>query len=219
MPSLPPSERNLSWPPPSLQPVEMRSNLERWESFDWGRHPDLLKAKPVIVDWYNGLPDSGVLILAGDVGCGKTHIANAIADLFGRWRLSMYEEIELVKKIQATYNGNGSESEESIFKGLFRSELLILDDLGTYHTDSLDWLQNLYIRIFGEFMTVKSRPVLITTNLPMYGDDDGESSPLKDRIGTRAHSRLYEALRGASKGQYVDLFGIADYRSEDFLKG
>lgn len=206
---------NTAWPPPSLAPVNMGSNLEKWESFNWDRHPKLRPAKRVIVDWYNGLPDSGALVLAGDVGCGKTHLANALANLYGRWRISYYEEVELVKKIQATYDDK-TQSEESIIRALFRSDLLILDDLGTYTTKNEGWLLNLYSRIFNDYMTVREKPILITTNLPMFAK--GDNTGLEARIGARSFSRLCDALGGIRSGRYVDLFGVPDFRIERFLK-
>lgn len=199
------------WPPSHLAPVQLGSNLAQWESFDWDRHPKLRPAKRVIVDWYNALPDSGALVLAGDVGCGKTHLVEAIADLYGRWRLSFYEEIALIKHIQATYSNKDS-SEEKIFTDLFRPSLLILDDLGTYATDNVSFLSNVYNRLFNEYLTVMSKPMLITTNLPMFGANGMES-----RIGIRSFSRLCDAMRKVGDGRYIDLFGIADFRAERYL--
>jgi DNA replication protein DnaC len=207
---LPPSPAD--WPPPHLAPVDLGSNLARWESFDWDRHPKLRPAKRIIVDWYNGLPDSRALVLAGDVGCGKTHLADAIADLYGRWRISYYEEIELVKKIQATYSGKGGQSEESIIRNLFRADLFILDDLGTYETKNTSWLSNLYNVIFNDYLTVQSKPILITTNLPMFGE-----GAMAERIGARSFSRLCDALGKLEQGRYIDLFGIEDARVEGYL--
>lgn len=179
--------------------------------FDWDRHPKLRPAKWVIVDWYNKLPDAGALVLAGDVGCGKTHLAEAIADLYGRWRLSFYEEIALIKHIQETYSDQ-SKSEEKIFKDLFRPTLLVLDDLGTYRTDNASFLSNVYNRIFNEYLTVLGKPILITTNLPIFG-----KKGMENRIGVRSFSRLCDALGKLSEGRYIDLFGITDYRIESYL--
>jgi DNA replication protein DnaC len=197
----------------------MGSNLAKWEAFDWDRHPKLRPAKRVIVDWYNGLPDSGALVLAGDVGCGKTHLADAIADLYGRWRIAYYGEVELVKKIQATYSGKG-QSEDSVMRDLFRQDLLILDDLGTYSTSNASWLSNLYNQIFNDCLTVKNKPLLITTNIPMFVfDDDGNeiSGGISDRIGTRSFSRLCDGLGDVELGRYIDLFDIPDFRVKRFL--
>lgn len=192
-------------------PEQLGSNLAKWEMFNWDRHPKLRAAKRVIVDWYNGLPGAGALVLAGDVGCGKTHLAEAVADLYGRWRLSSYEEIALIKHIQETYSAK-DKSEERIFRDLFRPTLLILDDLGTYRTDNTSFLSNVYNRVFNEYLTVMGKPVLITTNLQMFGQ-----SGMENRIGIRSFSRLCDALGKLSEGRYVDLFGIPDFRVESYL--
>lgn len=165
----------------------------------------------MIVDWYNALPDSGALVLAGDVGCGKSHLVEAIGDLYGRWRLSLYEEIELIKHIQATY-GDRTKSEEKVFSDLFRPSLLILDDLGTYETENASFLLNVYNRMFNAYLTVMSKPMLITTNLPMFGGNGMEA-----RIGIRSFSRLCDGLGNVKKGRYIDLFGIPDFRAERYL--
>ncbi len=196
--------------------------MEKWEAFNWDRHPKLRAAKRVIVDWYNGLPDSGALVLAGGVGCGKTHIADALADLFGRWRISYYEEIQMVKEIQATYSEKGV-SEEAVIRDMFRPDLFILDDLGTYQTNNASWLSNLYNRLFNDYLTVKDKPILITTNLPMMsGESEGDKPPagsMAERIGTRSFSRLCDALGELERGRYVDLFGMEDFRIKRFLGG
>ena len=191
--------------------MSLGSNLAKWESFDWDRHPKLRPAKRVIVDWYNGLPDSGALVLAGDVGIGKTHLSDAIADLYGRWRIAYYGEVELVKEVQATY-GKNNQSEEAIMRGILRKDLIILDDLGTYQTQNMAFLDNIYNRIFNDYLYVKSKPVLLTTNLPMFGDGG-----MAERIGTRSFSRLCDALGKLSESRYIDLFGILDFRVESYL--
>lgn len=215
---LPPKSEGYGYDP--LAPIKLEGNLAKWEAFDWDRHPKLRPAKKIIVDWYNGLPNnSGALVLAGDVGCGKTHLADAIADLYGRWRISYFEEIELVKKIQATYSDKG-QSEESIIRTLVRADLLILDDLGTYETKNMSWLSNLYNMIFNDYLTVKAKPLLITTNLPMFifnADNEVVPGGMSTRIGARSFSRLCDALGKKGQGRYIDLFGINDMRVEGYL--
>jgi DNA replication protein DnaC len=185
----------------------------RWDAFDWRRVTGLIRAKRVIVDWYNNLPDSGALVLAGNVGSGKTHIALALYDLFGRWRTSFYSEVALAKAIQRTYDDRSVSEDGFIRQALFRPELFILDDLGTYQAKDMSWIQNIYNRIFDDYLTVQGKPLLITTNLPLM---DENKASIQSRIGNRSFSRLCGAMVGPQA--YVNLFDVSDYRIERFLE-
>lgn len=203
----PPAEMPL----PTPASVVFSGDRSRWDAFDWQRHPSLAKAKKVIVDWYNDLPGSGALVLAGNNGSGKTHIARALCDLFGGWRTSFYGEVALAKAIQQTYD-NRSVSEDGFIKqAIFRPEVFILDDLGTYQAKDMSWMSNVYNRLFDEFLTSMGKPLLVTTNLPLVGP--GRS--IETRIGNRSFSRLCGAMR--TQSAYVNLFDVSDYRIERFL--
>lgn len=185
----------------------------KWDEFYWGRHPQLLAGKRIIVDWYNGLPDSGALILAGNVGCGKSHVARAIHDLWGGWRTSFFGEVALAKAIQNTYDERALSEAGFIRQALFLPELFILDDLGAYQARDLAWMRNIYRRIFDDYLTVQGKPLLITTNLPLMGKN---GSGIQDRIGARSFSRLCGAMRGPER--YVNWSEVPDKRIGDFLK-
>lgn len=186
-------------------------NLDKWRSFDWQHHPDLLAAKRVIVDWSKGeATEGGGLILVGNCGCGKSHIARAIAE--ARGPLARYvNEIELVKSIQATYSDGNGKSEESILFRLQQSELLIFDDLGAYETKNLEWIQGIYYALFND-RKERGRAMLITTNLPLFDHTGG--SPLEDRVGARTFSRILGQVGG--RQNFIDLFRVPDYRVKDF---
>jgi DNA replication protein DnaC len=191
--------------------MTLSGDRSRWDAFNWDRHPALRTAKRSIVDWYNGLPDSGALVLAGNYGSGKSHIAEAIYDLYGYWRTSLYEEVALCKAIQRTYDDRSMTEDGLIRQALFRPELFILDDLGTYETNNRAWLLNVYQRIFADYMTVQKKPILVTTNLPLMKKGVFD---VRERIGGRSFSRLCAALH---RGAVIDLFAVPDIRIEQYL--
>jgi DNA replication protein DnaC len=197
----------------NAQPVN--TSRARWDSFDSDRHPALKKGVKVIKRWYNDRLDlGGALILAGNCGCGKTHLAQAIYDLYGYGAIYL-NEIEMVSKIQASFGGAGGQSLESITNYTDRARLIIYDDLGAYETDNSQWMQNIYMKLFsGRHEAGKA--ALITTNLKNI-DTDSEGqvfSPLTNRLGQRVYSRLMGAV-GEMK-YFIDLFSVPDYRLRNF---
>jgi len=183
-----------------------------WDAFNWDRHSSLKAVKPIIVDWYNALPDSGALVLAGNNGSGKSHIAKALYNLFGHWRASFYGEVALAKAIQKTYDDRSLSEDGFIKQALFRPDLFILDDLGTYQAKDQSFIQNVYRRIFDDYLTVQKGALLITTNLPLMTKRGGD---IRARIGGRSFSRLCGAM--TDKTSYIDLFNVPDFRIEQFV--
>ena len=144
--------------------------------------------------------------MAGGCGCGKTHLAKAIAQLYGP-SARYWNEVDLIGAIQDTYNNDGSELK--LFKQIGQFELLIYDDLGAYRATekNIEWLQGIYYNLFNTRCENK-QPFMITTNL---SDADGS---LEARLGKRVYSRVAGAL--ANSQFYVDMFGVPDYRLRNF---
>lgn len=194
--------------------ARLDTSRAKWESFNSDRHPSLKKAMPIIKRWYGERLDKGNgLILAGNYGCGKTHLAQAIYDLYGFGAMYV-SEVELAKQIQAGYGGSGGRSLESFVSQAKRAKLLIYDDLGAYETDNLNWVQNIYMNLFdGRFEQGKA--ILITTNLKLIeGEANAFWSPLEQRLGGRVYSRIMGQLEEAA--YYVSLFDVPDYRMRGF---
>lgn len=202
--------------------LSLNSEPDEWEELNLTLHPKLREAVRRVVAWYRqGL---GVLLLAGDCGCGKTHLAKVVFDKYGGpafvldWDVTpvesvrntvFYTEPDLFADIRQSYNGSKpGQSEGEIVRMCQRTRLLILDDLGVAHIreESLPWAQDLYWRILD---ARANKPTLITTNLKI--------DQIPGRIGKRAFSRLMGSL--GSKAGYVDMFGIPDYRLRDWQRG
>lgn len=196
----------------NVQAVE--TSRARWDRFDSDRHPDLKRGIKTIKCWYNDRIDlGGAIILAGNCGCGKSHLAKAIFDLYGYGAMYL-DEVETIKKIQASYDGGGK-SLESVTHYINQARLLVYDDLGAYETDNDKWIQNIYMALFSSRYD-QGKATLITTNLKNVDTDpDGEVfSPLTARLGQRVYSRLMGAV-GEMK-YFIDLFAVPDYRLRNF---
>ena len=187
-------------------------NRARWEAFDSDRHPALVGAVRTIKQWYNQRqPVGGALIIAGGFGCGKTHLARAIADLFG-YAAVFYEETKLFKSIQDGYSGQG-DSEATYIRRAWRSPLLVFDDLGSYETDrGLAWVQNIYRQLFDRRYEA-GKAFVITTNLSLKAGPDGRSE-IEQRVGGRNFTRIMGAVEHPE--YYINLFDVPDYRLRNF---
>ena len=92
-----------------------------------------------------------------------------------------------------------------------RARILVYDDLGTYETKNLDWVQGIYYNLF-DGRKEAGAGLLITTNLPLETLQNGAfNSPLEDRMGKRVFSRVMGQVERLTN--YVDLFGVPDYRT------
>ena len=175
---------------------------DAWLGFD-AYCAKLANAKKRVAQWYNDEFDQGrVLVLAGDCGSGKTHLARVVLTLCSHHMVLMIAEPNMLSNIKATYAGDGSEG--LIIANYKRAHPLIIDDVGTAYVkrDSRAWLEDIYWRIFDRRSELKL-PMLITTNLPR--------NELEKRLGKRATSRL-QGMMIRDGESYVDMFGVDDYR-------
>ncbi len=106
---------------------------------------------------------SGWLVLMGDYGVGKTHLAAAIANLrdkSGHQALFIVVP-DLLDHLRATYNPQSTVSYDQRFEHIRRAPLLVLDDLGTQ--SSTRWAQEKLFQLFNyRYMT--RLPTVITLN-------------------------------------------------------
>ena len=106
---------------------------------------------------------SGWIILHGGYGCGKTHLAAAVAN----HRISLGQSVlfvntpDLLDHLRMTYSPNSAQSYDARFEEVRNTPLLILDDLGSQ--SSTDWADEKLYQIFNHRYNAKL-PTVITTN-------------------------------------------------------
>jgi DNA replication protein DnaC len=123
---------------------------------------------------------SAWLLLMGGYGCGKTHLAAAIANEALQKGIRLYFAVvpDLLDYLRATFDPNSDASYDERFDMIRNVPLLILDDLGT--ENSKPWAREKLYQIINHRYNAKL-PTVITTNQDLYQIDGRIHSRITDR--------------------------------------
>jgi DNA replication protein DnaC len=121
----------------------------------------------------------GWLLLEGAYGCGKTHLAAAIAnDAVQRGIPTLFITVpDLLDSLRFAY-GNPETTFEARFEEIRNADLLVMDDFGTQNATA--WAQEKLFQIIN-YRYINKLPTVITTNL------------ILDEIESRIRSRLQDS--------------------------
>ncbi len=115
--------------------------------------------------WPSNMPSDpqGWLVLLGGYGCGKTHLAAAIANqVVDRGQPVLFVVVpDLLDHLRATFGPNSPVSYDQRFDEVRNAPLLILDDLGTQ--SSTPWAQEKLFQILNYRYNARL-PTVITSN-------------------------------------------------------
>ena len=124
-------------------------------------------------------PD-GWLLLTGSFGCGKTHLAAAVANYVAQTQVMqpLFTVVpDLLDYLRAAFAPDRGESYDDRFNEVRNSSLLVLDDLGT--ENATPWATEKLFQIIN-YRYNQRRPTIITTNRDFDRMDPRIASRIKD---------------------------------------
>ncbi len=161
------------------------------------------------------LNPGGWLLLQGGFGCGKTHLAAAIANFsVGIGVPTLFITVpDLLDSLRFTYNNPESTFEER-FDEIRTAPLLVMDDFGTQNATA--WAQEKLFQILN-YRYINRLPLVITTNLLLEQIEGRIRSRLEDpELVTPVYIQAPDYRRPTDDTNHSDLSSLAMHHEQTF---
>lgn len=135
---------------------------KRITDFDFGYQPSINRNQIDDLMSLRFVENKENILFIGSSGVGKTHLATSIGIEASSKRISTYfiNCHVLINKLVKAYHEN---RHEAVLKQYFKSQLLIIDEIGYLPIDKLG--ANLFFQLIA--MRYEKKPTIITTNIPL----------------------------------------------------
>jgi len=158
----------------------------------------------------------GWILLRGIYGCGKTHLAAAIANFaVDQGIKTLFITVpDLLDSLRFSYNSSSETSFEERFEEIRKSPLLVLDDFGTQN--ATPWAQEKLFQIIN-FRYINKLPLVVTTNLDLDQIEGRIRSRLEDPdLVTRVHIQAPDYRRPMDAVGYHELSSLSLHGAQTF---
>ena len=157
----------------------------------------------------------GWLLLQGGFGCGKTHLAAAIANFTVSLGVpTLFITVpDLLDALRYTYD-NPESTFEQRFEEIRTAPLLIMDDFGTQNATA--WAQEKLFQILN-YRYINRLPLVVTTNLLLDQIEGRIRSRLEDpELVTRVFIQAPDYRRPTDDTTHSDLSSLAMHHEQTF---
>ncbi len=157
----------------------------------------------------------GWLLLQGGFGCGKTHLAAAIANFtVGIGAPTLFITVpDLLDALRFSYD-NPESTFEQRFEEIRNAPILIMDDFGTQNATA--WAQEKLFQILN-YRYINRLPLVVTTNLLLEQIEGRIRSRLEDpELVTRVFIQAPDYRRPMDDSIHSDLSSLAMHHEQTF---